>query len=165
MHITEVEAAPLHLARNDDRRPGTDGIDVHMPVRPVKGCGLYFGDMHAQQGDGEIAGHTTDVSGTITSQIHIIKGLKLDGPVLFPNVEDLPFLAKPLSPKERAKAEEVVKEWGLAGLEDSLPISIVGTGPNLNAATDNGLERAAVLLDTTVPEIKNRATITGAVDT
>jgi formamidase len=27
----------------------------------VKGCGIYFGDMHAQQGDGEIAGHTTDV--------------------------------------------------------------------------------------------------------
>jgi acetamidase/formamidase len=139
------------------------GATVIVPCK-VKGCGLYYGDMHAQQGDGEIAGHTTDVSGTITSQIHLIKGLKLDGPILFPNVEDLPFLAKPLSPKERAKAEEVVKEWGLSGLEDSLPISIVGTGPNLNAATDNGLERAAALLETTVPEIKNRATITGAVD-
>ena len=32
-------------------------------------CGIYFGDMHAMQGDGEIAGHTTDVSGTITVQV------------------------------------------------------------------------------------------------
>ncbi len=34
---------------------------------------------------------------------------------------------------------------------------------NLNA-TDNGLERAAALLDMTVPEVKNRATITGAIE-
>ena len=31
-------------------------------ARPVKvsGGGVYAGDMHAQQGDGEITGHTTD---------------------------------------------------------------------------------------------------------
>ena len=46
----------------------------------------------------------------------------------------------------------------------SLPISVIGTGPDLNAATDNGLERAAQLLDTTVPAIKNRATITGSIE-
>jgi hypothetical protein len=40
----------------------------------------------------------------------------------------------------------------------------VGTGPNLNAATDNGLERAAQVLEMTVPEAKNRATITGAIE-
>ena len=40
------------------------GATVIVPCK-VKGCGLYYGDMHAQQGDGEIAGHTTDVSGTI----------------------------------------------------------------------------------------------------
>ena len=42
--------------------------------------------------------------------------------------------------------------------------SIIGTGPDLNTATDNGLERAAQLLDTTVPAIKNRATISGAIE-
>ena len=41
---------------------------------------------------------------------------------------------------------------------------MVGTGPDLNAATDNGLQRAADLLDMSVPEVKNRATITGAIE-
>lgn len=49
-------------------------------------------------------------------------------------------------------------------LEESLPVSFVGTGPTLNAATDNGLERAAALFDVTVPEIMNRATITGSIE-
>jgi formamidase len=34
----------------------------------------------------------------------------------------------------------------------------------LNAATDNGLARAAKLLGMSVPEVKNRATITGAIE-
>jgi hypothetical protein len=41
---------------------------------------------------------------------------------------------------------------------------VIGTGPDLNAATDNGLARAAALFDMTVPEVKNRATITGAIE-
>jgi hypothetical protein len=49
-------------------------------------------------------------------------------------------------------------------LEESAPISVIGTGPDLNAATDNGLARAAKLLGMTVPEVKNRATITGAIE-
>jgi len=69
-------------------------------VCPVKtpGGGIYMGDMHALQGDGEIAGHTCDVSGTVTLQVHLLKGLNMDGPVLFPLLEDLPFTAKPLRP-------------------------------------------------------------------
>ncbi|MEE2624990.1 MAG: acetamidase, partial [Candidatus Thermoplasmatota archaeon] len=39
-----------------------------------------------------------------------------------------------------------------------------GSGPDLNAATENGLERAAELLGTSVPEIRNRATITGSIE-
>jgi len=49
-------------------------------------------------------------------------------------------------------------------LEEGLPISVVGTGPDLNSATDNGLARAAGLLDMSVPEVKNRATISGAIE-
>ena len=123
-----------------------------------------MGDMHAMQGDGEIAGHTTDVSGTVTLQVHVLKGLKIDGPIIFPVEEDLPFLAKPVTEEERSLAEEVAREWGMAGVEDSVPISIVGSGPDLNAATENGLERAAELLGVTVPEIRNRATITGSIE-
>jgi acetamidase/formamidase len=135
-------------------------------ICPVKlpGGGVYMGDMHALQGDGEIAGHTCDVSGTVTLQVELLKGLAIDGPILLPVEEDLPFLARPLSPPERARAEELARQWGLDGLEESAPISVIGTGPDLNSATDSGLERAAALLGMEVPEVKNRATITGAIE-
>ena len=80
-------------------------------ICPVKtaGGGVYLGDMHALQGDGEIAGHTCDVSGTVTLQVHLLKGLNIDGPLLFPVLEDLPFLAKPLTAEEQARAETVAR--------------------------------------------------------
>ena len=134
-------------------------------ICPVKtpGGGVYMGDMHALQGDGEIAGHTCDVSGTVTLQVHLLKGLKIDGPVLFPLVEDLPFTAKPLTEEERDRAQAIAKAWGTE-IEESAPISVIGTGPDLNAATDNGLARAVELLNMSLPEVKNRATITGAIE-
>ena len=135
-------------------------------VCPVKldGAGVYLGDMHALQGDGEIAGHTCDVAGTVTLQVEVLKGLSVDGPVLFPLEEDLPFLAKPLSGEERRRALALGRRYGVSELEESLPISVIGTGPDLNSATDNGLARASELLGLSVPEVKNRATISGAIE-
>lgn len=69
------------------------GAILICPVKVPSG-GVYMGDMHALQGDGEIAGHTCDVSGTVTLQVHVLKGLNIDGPILFPVIEDLPFLAR-----------------------------------------------------------------------
>jgi acetamidase/formamidase len=151
----------------------TDGhmdIDAVRPgailVCPVKldGGGVYLGDMHAMQGDGEIAGHTTDVSGTVTLEVEVIKGLNIDGPVLFPVAEDLPFLARPLTEEERMRALTLARRHGVEQLEETVPVSVVGSGPDLNSATDNGLQRAAELLDMTVPEVMNRATVTGAIE-
>ncbi len=151
----------------------TDGhmdIDAVRPgavlLAPVKvpGAGIYMGDMHALQGDGEIAGHTMDVAGLATLRVEVLKGRTLDGPVLFPRLEDLPPLARPLSERERRRAEALARRWGLQGIEESAPISVVGTGPDLNAATENGLARAGRLLGMTVPEVRNRATITGAIE-
>ena len=139
------------------------GAIVICPVK-IPGGGIYLGDMHALQGDGEIAGHTCDVSGIVTLQVRVLKGLAIEGPILLPLPEDLPFLARPLSGTERAQAVAVAEDWGIEHLEESAPISFVGTGPNLNAATDNGLMRAARILEMTVPEVKNRATITGAIE-
>ena len=132
------------------------------PVK-VPGGGVYLGDMHAMQGDGEIAGHTADVAGTVTLQVSVIKGLDIDGPVLFPVGEDLPFLARPLTAEERAGAQALAERYG-GGVEESLPVSFVGTGPDLNSAVDNGLRRAAAVLDMDVPEVMNRATISGAIE-
>jgi formamidase len=139
------------------------GAVLICPVK-VPGGGVYLGDMHAMQGDGEIAGHTADVAGTVTLQVEVIKGLGIDGPVLFPVTEDLPFLAKPLTADERSRAELLAEGEGVTTIEESLPISVIGTGPDLNSATENGLARAAALLSMSVPEVMNRATITGAIE-
>ncbi|MBN2254308.1 MAG: acetamidase/formamidase family protein [Deltaproteobacteria bacterium] len=144
----------------DAVRPGTIVI---APVK-VPGAGVYMGDMHALQGDGEIAGHTMDVAGTVTVQVHVVKNRPLDGPVIFPLTEDLPYLARPMGAGEREKALAMAKEWGLSAIEESAPVSVVGTGADLNKATDNGLHRAAKLLGMSVPEVRNRATITGAIE-
>jgi len=135
-------------------------------ICPVKlpGAGVYLGDMHALQGDGEIAGHTCDVAGTVTLQVEVLQRIQIDGPVLFPPAEDLPFLAQPLSREERMRALALGRRYGVEQLEESLPISVIGTGPDLNSATDNGLARGAELLQLSVPEIKNRATISGAIE-
>ncbi|MFD1394356.1 acetamidase/formamidase family protein [Kroppenstedtia eburnea] len=147
----------------DINRVREDAILI-CPVK-VAGGGVYLGDMHAMQGDGEIAGHTTDVSGIVTLQVHVIKDLTLEGPILLPVKEDLPYLAQPFTSEEKEKAAKLAQQWALPKdqLEESLPVSFIGTGSNLNEATDNGLQRAAHLLGVTVPEVLNRATITGAI--
>jgi hypothetical protein len=83
---------------------------------------------------------------------------------MFPVAEDLPFLARPLTATERERALALARRHGVDALEDSQPISVIGTGPDLNSATDNGLARAADLLGMSVPEVMNRATIAGAIE-
>ena len=91
----------------------------------MAGAGIYLGDMHAMQGDGEIAGHTCDVSGTVTLQVHVLKGLAIDGPILLPVAEDLPFLARPLlGRRARAGRPRSRAETASAEIEESLPISV-----------------------------------------
>ena len=99
------------------------GAILVCPVK-VPGGGVYLGDMHALQGDGEIAGHTADVAGTVTLQVEVVKGLGIDGPVLFPLAEDLPFLARPLTADEREQALALARRHGIDALEESLPVSV-----------------------------------------
>ena len=139
------------------------GAILVCPVK-VPGAGVYLGDMHALQGDGEIAGHTADVAGTVTLQVEVVHGLGIDGPVLFPVAEDLPYLARPLTDEERGQALALARRHGMDAIEETLPVSVIGTGPDLNSATDNGLARAAALLGSSVPEVMNRATISGAIE-
>ena len=95
------------------------GAILVCPVK-VDGGGVYLGDMHALQGDGEIAGHTCDVSGTVTLEVEVIKGLGIDGPVLFPVAEDLPFLARPLTERgARPRARALARRHGVEELEET----------------------------------------------
>ncbi len=140
-----------------------EGAILVCPVK-VAGGGIYVGDAHAMQGDGEIAGHTTDVSAEITLQVNVIKGLKLGGPVLLPPAEDLPHLARPFSPDEKKRARQLADKFGQGELDDSAPIQMVGSGATINEATDNGVARLAALLGYSKDEVLNRVTLTGAVE-
>lgn len=139
------------------------GSTVIVPVK-VEGAGIYAGDVHAMIGDGEVAVHTTDIGARLVVRVELIKGLELDGPLLLPPIEDLPFLARPFTADEveRGRALAEANRTALEG--PVLPVQVLGSGPFLNAAVDNGVERAAKLLGMSVHEVKNRTTISGAVE-
>jgi formamidase len=139
------------------------GSVVICPVK-VPGGGIYIGDMHAQQGNGEIAVHTTDVAGEVELQVDVIKGLTLDGPILLQRLDDVPLLARPISPSLREKAQALAQRFGGIALEDNAPITFIGSGANLNDATQNGLDRAARTTGLPRDEILNRATIAGSIE-
>ena len=166
--------APHEYAQTEETLK--DKTDGHMDINkvrqgailicPVKvpGAGIYAGDVHAMQGEGEIAGHTTDVCATLTLKVNVIKGLNIDGPILLPVIDDVPYLAKPLTEQEKKIAASQQAKWNQPAIEESAPVSVIGTGVNLNVAIENGLNRAAELFDMTVPEVMNRTTITGAIE-
>lgn len=166
--------APHEYCQNEQTLQ--DKTDGHMDVNkvregailicPVKvpGGGVYVGDVHAFQGDGEIAGHTADVCATVTLRVSVLKDANIDGPILIANEDDLPYLAKPLTDEEKIIVEREAKKWNQTVIEDSAPISFIGTGANLNLAIDNGMERMAQFFDMTIPEVMNRITATGAIE-
>ncbi len=140
-----------------------EGAILICPVK-VPGGGVYVGDAHAMQGDGEIAGHTTDVSAQVTLQVNVLKGLKIGGPILLPPAGDLPHLACPLKATEKKAAKELAKKYGQTVLEEAAPIQMVGSGANLNEAADNGVARLSELFSISKEEVLNRVTISGAVE-
>lgn len=102
-HRYALSAHELEQHRTDGH---LDIVAVHQGatlICPVKlhGVEVCLGDVHALQGDGEMAGHTCDVAGQVTLRVEVVKGLAIDGPVLFSLENDLPFLAKPLSDEEQ----------------------------------------------------------------
>jgi acetamidase/formamidase len=156
----------LDAARTDghmDTNSVREGCILICPVK-VPGAGVYMGDMHAQQGNGEIAGHATDVSGETEVTVEVIKNLTIDGPILLQNIDDLPPMAKPMTAVQRQKVRELGERWGQHEVEENGPITFIGSGPNLNAATHNGLSRAAVVTGLPYDEVLNRATINGSIE-
>jgi len=130
-----------------------EGAILICPVK-VQGGGIYLGDAHAMQGDGELAGHTTDVSAEVTLKLSVMKGHTIDGPILLPPIDDLPHLARPLSASEQQVARVLADRFGQSVIEDAAPLQFVGSGANLNDATENGIARAAKLLGMSKEEIE-----------
>jgi acetamidase/formamidase len=139
-----------------------EGAVVIAPVK-VEGAGVYAGDAHAMQGDGEVAGHTTDVTAEATVRVEVVKGLKLEGPLLLPPEEDLPPLAKPWRKDEWEQVARLARRYGIEP-EPVAPIQVIGSGPNINEAAKRGFERAARLFGMKYEEVLNRVTITGGVE-
>ncbi len=164
-HPYALTQEQLERARTDahlDIDSVREGAVLVCPVK-VEGGGVYAGDLHAMQGDGEVAGHTTDVAGEAEVEVSVVKGLSIDGPILLPPAEDLPLLARPYGKEEWERALALCERYGVEP-ERSAPIQVIGTGPDLNKAARNGFERAARLLGMSVEEVRNRVTVTGGVE-
>jgi formamidase len=156
----------LDEARTDghmDTNSVREGAILICPVK-VPGAGVYLGDMHAQQGNGEIAGHATDVSGVTELTVEVIKNLAIPGPILLQNEDDLPPMARPMTAEQRQKVRALAERWGQRDIEENGPITFIGSGKNLNEATRNGLSRAAEVTGLPYDEVLNRATINGSIE-
>ena len=148
-----------HMDSNDVR----PGATLICPVK-IEGAGLYVGDLHANQGDGELSLHTTDVSGRTELEVEVIKGLDIDGPLLLPNEADLPPIAKPYTDAERETGAELAAEYDVDEVADAAPIQVIGSGATINDATDNAFDRAGTLLGMTEGEVRARCTFSGGVE-
>ena len=140
-----------------------EGAVLICPVK-VPQAGVYMGDMHAMQGNGEVAGHATDSASEVECRVDLLKGVTIDGPILLPVYEDLPHLLRPVTKEMRRHAEALAQKYGVGELEESGPVQFIGSGKDLNAATKNGLERAAKATGLSFEEVQNRATITGSIE-
>jgi acetamidase/formamidase len=163
---------PYRITQDQYARDLTDGhLDIDavqagaILIAPVKvpGAGIYAGDAHAMQGDGEVAGHTTDVTGEVTVQIQVLKGLRLEGPLLLPPASQLPPLARPWDTSEWSHVTKLAAQYGIEP-EPVAPVQIIGSAPTVNEAALNGFQRAATLFMMSLEEVRNRVTITGGVE-
>jgi len=148
-----------HLDTNEVR----PGAVLICPVK-IDGGGVYIGDCHANQGDGELGLHTTDITAEARVRVNVIKNLPLDGPLLLPVAEDLPYITRPFSQAEWAAGERLAQRHNMTLQRSVGPVQFIGTGPTINEAADNAIERAAEVLLMTKAEVRNRCTITGGVE-
>lgn len=72
---------PGDFGGNMDASDVTTGVTVHLPVFHP-GALFYFGDFHALQGDGEIAGSGLESTADVTFQFDLIKGRRIRWPRL-----------------------------------------------------------------------------------
>jgi acetamidase/formamidase len=134
-----------------------------VPVK-VDGGGIYIGDCHANEGDGELGLHTLDITADVEVQVDLIKELNLPGPILLPVAEDLPWIARPFTSEEIQRGQALADSYGVKLAADVAPVQFIGTGASLNEATDNAITRTSQILGISTAEVRNRSTFSGAVD-
>ncbi len=101
---------PGNFGGNMDAQEVREGTTVYLPIFH-DGAYFYFGDGHARQGEGEVAGTGLETSMDVTLQLDLIKGKRID----WPRLEDAEYLmvagsARPLIDAFRLAHVELV-EW------------------------------------------------------
>jgi formamidase len=165
-HKFELSEAELVEHRTDghlDCDSVREGAVLIVPVK-VAGGGVYMGDAHANQGDGELSLHTTDITADVEVRVNVLKGVTVEGPVLLPVAEDLPWIARPFRSSELERGRALGRDLGIEVREQVAPVQFIGTAASINEAVDNAVDRASTLLGMSRAEVRNRATITGGVD-
>ena len=104
---------PGDFGGNMDASDVTEGATVHLPVFH-EGALFYFGDFHAAQGDGEIAGSGLESTADVTFQFDLIKGKR----IRWPRIENDEFIMvagsqRPLIDAMRIAYVELI-EWLVA---------------------------------------------------
>jgi amidase len=101
---------PGDFGGNMDAPEVREGATVYLPIFH-DGAYFYFGDGHARQGEGEVAGTGLETSMDVVLQIDVIKGKKID----WPRLEDREYImvagsGRPLIDAFRLAHVELV-EW------------------------------------------------------
>ncbi len=101
---------PGNFGGNMDAPELKEGTTVYLPVFH-DGAYLYFGDGHARQGQGEVAGTGLETSMDVVLQIDVVKGKQID----WPRLEDERYImvagsARPLIDAFRLAHIELI-EW------------------------------------------------------
>lgn len=122
---------PGYFGGNMDAPEIREGVTVYLPIFH-EGAYFYFGDGHALQGHGEIAGTGLEATMDVTLQIDLIKNKPID----WPRLEDDEYImvagsARPLIDAFRLAHVEVIEwleqEYGFDRWEAYQVLSQVGT--------------------------------------
>jgi acetamidase/formamidase len=101
---------PGDFGGNMDAPEVREGTTVYLPIFH-EGAYFYFGDGHARQGQGEVAGTGLETSMSVTLQVDLVKGKRID----WPRLEDAQYImvagsGRPLIDAFRLAHVELV-EW------------------------------------------------------
>jgi acetamidase/formamidase len=121
---------PGDFGGNMDAQEVREGATVYLPVFH-DGAYFYFGDGHARQGHGEVAGTGLETSMDVVLRIDVVKGKTIDWPRL-ENADHIMVLgsARPLIDAFRLAHVELIEwmeqEYGFERLDDYTVVGQVG---------------------------------------
>lgn len=132
---------PGNFGGNMDSSDAREGTTVYLPIFH-EGALFYFGDVHALQGDGEIAGSGLETTADVTFQFDLIKGKR----IRWPRMEDendimVAGSVRPLVDAFRIAQVELiewlVEEYGFEKMEAYQVVSQAGHSRIANVVDPN----------------------------